>query len=486
MAFISANAVADGQHQIFFRKDSFIFEVAMIKNRAVIFDRTHEHLMHPTRRSPSQSTINFPVELVNPNCHAPIYDPGFRGLKTLLHHPCMLESSRALTPVQNHVGNCSCPDVALQFTMPALQNAVCLKSGLTATEPYALTDHVISYSFNKTKTFSLEGGATEVKKYLPLVPSPYLLNTEWEPRITFNPCLAFTPVRKRESLLLALNDVRFQTAISEWYSTPPHNWTNSSHPLFSEPVRESELSLWSEGLYGVESLNRVHFCAHPAAFGFHISLAKTDENLSAVEVKLAKANDIEMFVLEEHKKFIQEGLGSISCPSCVPTFSGSAPNIHQYTRGQFLDHYQTCHTQDLAFLGLATPSGLGQRLYETLILYISCLTVEKYSSSDDDIRFLAPRTSPYTRLTEKVLRNRPSQAAPPTLANVVRNSPPARTNNVRSPPPPSRVPAVPMPQVQVIPDLEQGLSLLETGSQGSSQGSSQGEPAPKEQRGRKK
>jgi hypothetical protein len=226
------------------------------------------------------------------------------------------------------------------------------------------------------------------------------MNTGWTVK-NYTPAFSNT-VQSTKAVrhIYSLADARYGLKIGQAYSKSPDKWESEDHILLREPHPNSELKYHTHSLYGCETLSRVQFPGSPMAYNFHVSTSSLQDDLMAEEVEVSQDYDIERYLISKHSSFLfnEDEQSKISCPTCIPKFPDrERVQLSKFNRDEYIAHYRSKHTADIAYVGLAFLTGLNGRIYEAFSLYMMALTANHLLNipKDRTDHGYVPKTRPY-------------------------------------------------------------------------------------------
>jgi hypothetical protein len=268
---------------------------------------------------------------------------------------------------RNGGADCHCAPTGFDYHALNFTQSVCMKKGKVEVEK---TELKTEFTADKTEPHRRPHLYSEKsRKPVLLYPVPFLNQIPWEPKV-YLPANATEPPSKRQDLFYALFDEkRYREAIKP-YLSEPQTWDDIIHPFYKEPDSQDELSLWTKGTYGVESLSRVLYPCHPARYSELPIYSCMEKNWMVPILKGPfQANAIMDYLKRKLEPFYSEGKGRIVCPVCMVFTSGNEYRIVYYTRTEFKAHYEKRHQhfEGTAYQGFGT--GYNIRMYEATLIY---------------------------------------------------------------------------------------------------------------------
>jgi hypothetical protein len=245
---------------------------------------------------------------------------------------------------------------------------VCIKKGKVK---IVQTEMKSEFSVDKTEPHRRPHFFSEKSKEPVLIyPVPFLNQVPWDPKV-YLPANATEPPSKRQDLFYVLFDEERYREIANPYLTEPQTWDDSIHPFYREPNSQDELSLWTKGTSGVESLSRILYPCHPTLYSKLPIYSCTKKNWMVPVLKVPfQPNAISNYLTKKVEPFYSEGKGRIVCPVCTVFASGDEYRIVYYSRTEFKSHYEKRHQpfEGTVYQGFAT--GYNTQMYEATQIYI--------------------------------------------------------------------------------------------------------------------
>jgi hypothetical protein len=216
---------------------------------------------------------------------------------------------------RNGSADCHCAPTGFDYHALNFTQSVCMKKGKVEVEK---TELKTEFSSDKTEPHRRPHLYSEKsKKPVLLCPVPFLNQVPWEPKV-YLPANATEPPSKRQDLFYTLFDEKRYREVLKPYLTEPQTLNDSIHPFYREPDSQDELSLWTKGTYGVESLSRVLYPCHPTRYSELPIYSCTEKNWMVPILKGPfQANAIADYLKRKLEPFYSEGKGRIVCPVCT-------------------------------------------------------------------------------------------------------------------------------------------------------------------------
>ena len=324
----------------------------------------NDNVMHP-------SNVWFPRQDFTDASEIPSLTPN--ADKCILRHSVLSEKpSNTIGEHSNIKGSCVCPSLDLGTHFPLLVPLSCRKSrylksnfakhDLQITEQFMQPNPALAFSHNR-----------QSKKLQLLVPTPFTPSYRWR-KMFFTPAMANNSSELKNAIFYSLHNEQNSRIAEAAYLTEPDSWTDRMHPMFSEPAEQEELHEWAKGLYGVETLFRVHQPRHPARHKEICFYSMTDHATWEVPTVIdpGMPHIMEAVISEALRPFLVKGHGMITCPICIFAELEGQPSLCVFDRASFLEHYETRHHKNVGIVGLYFDTQLGTRQMEAHTIYTMC------------------------------------------------------------------------------------------------------------------
>jgi hypothetical protein len=212
-----------------------------------------------------------------------------------------------------------------------------------------------------------------------------LLNSYW-PGKAYEPILAFNKLDNESKLYLKMYDEHRVKENASLYLRPPSEWPLEKSPYFGEPPPNGELGLVSKSLYGLETLQRVGFAAHPCSEPSTLLYVAIDWRNGLTPVfHLDRANPLKMdlVVIELIRPWFSKGQGLLVCPIClIETGASNVASLKKFARGHYIAHWEAEHSQALMALTVFSGTQLHSRVHQGQMAYVLALA----NHSDDAVQ----------------------------------------------------------------------------------------------------
>jgi hypothetical protein len=168
------------------------------------------------------------------------------------------------------------------------------------------------------------------------------------------------------------------------YMDPPSGWLPRENPYFGEPSPESELGLITTGLYGLETLQRTGFCAHPSSephIRFYLATSKKYLSMPTL-VTTGQPGEVEKAVATIMRPFYQEGNGQVLCPVCLLIEKKEQLEPIFLARSEFLPHWEKEHYGSFVAATTFSATQLHTRIYLGSLLYTLAVSYQPEGGED--------------------------------------------------------------------------------------------------------
>ena len=93
-------------------------------------------------------------------------------------------------------------------------------------------------------------------------------------------------------------------------------------------------------------------------------------------MRLKEPHHVEEHLVTRHLGSIVGDAEDITCPLCIPQFTGvgKIARIIKYGQESYIEHYRSDHQSSVCAITAFNEYGTSGRIYEAFVLYIACLT----------------------------------------------------------------------------------------------------------------
>jgi hypothetical protein len=173
------------------------------------------------------------------------------------------------------------------------------------------------------------------------------------------------------------NPNRFREVAST-YQVEPRLWEAGKSPVICEASPSNEVGLLAQRLYGLESIPRLGFTAHPAAeprILLYPAMCRLTRQVPVLLQDLRHPSTLDLVLAEGIRPFWEKGEGMITCPIClmVPKAGGVGFTPAAYGRSAYLQHWESTHYSSYVASCTFSATQLHTRIYMGHSLYTLAL-----------------------------------------------------------------------------------------------------------------
>jgi len=334
-------------------------------------DRVSHDINHPTR------SIHILGRLDQPD----LLDPTQQLPKEAISHPRMLLLPQLKAASHLTIGGqaCGCTkhNRLERFHREAVLPDTCLKGRQPCEDDLRICAMEDQFQENPSHFYLADGRDGDA--YLG-VPAPFLLGGVW-PRLRYEPVLAKRCRGQQVAQYLALYDQDRFNRIADLHQQCPREWNPRGSPVICEASTSNEVGLVAERLYGMETIPRVGFTAHPASEPAIYLYPAMDKYSRKVPVFIQDLRHPALFdgmMGDVFRPFWERGHGLILCPICLFTEEedGTAhPSF--WSRLNFISHWEQQHYSSYVVSSTFSATQLHTRVYMGHLLYTLALGCRK-------------------------------------------------------------------------------------------------------------
>ena len=375
----------------------------------------------PDERAFKGRDIVFPMRttlLVDSLMKATLPEPVQGGNPALLAHPwlCLKPQAKRCSHHSGGEQECFCfvQGMSGQYHRTVVLPDTCLKKDMLGPMEAAVAPKDLQLLENPARFYQWNEAAGD---HLLGLPPPFLIGGRWPP-IPYEPAMALTVPDNRVRLYYALYNAERFRQVASIYTRPPTEWSQAEHPTCGEPPAEGELGRITSSLYGLETLSRTGFCAHPCGeprILLFCAVAKEDRAVPVFRTNMAMPLRVEAAVTEIIRPWYEGGQGMILCSVCLVHTSNSEPSqLMWLSRGDYIDHWEKEHVASMVASNIFSATQMHVRLHLGHLAYVlalagvhngednprgtavSCLAMERYGVLEhDDVlkNFLGPASN---------------------------------------------------------------------------------------------
>jgi hypothetical protein len=260
-----------------------------------------------------------------------------------------------------------------QYHRPAVLSDVCIREGLM--RPFDLTVKPMGLQTQENpQRFYLHH--KEVDDHLLGVPTPFLISGQW-PEKHFLPAMAQEGSDNVTRLYYALYDSSRFRQMAEIYSKPPQEWPGEHNPILGEPAPNGELGKVVKGLYGLETLQRVGFAAHPCSEPrvlLYCAVTPSDKRVPILVTDRASPMRLDAAITEVIRPWYDQGQGKIVCSVClIQTDSSGRAALLFLSRAEYIHHWEAEHSSALVATSVFSATQLHVRIHVGHLAYVLAL-----------------------------------------------------------------------------------------------------------------
>jgi hypothetical protein len=278
----------------------------------------------------------------------------------------------------HHAGGgleCSCTlqGVSGQYHRGAVLNDTCLKKDYITPPDVAVAPKGLLLQENAGRYYQWN---EEAGDHLLGVPTPFLIGGQW-PGLPYEPAMAQGQMDDRTRLYYTLYSPERFREVASIYLNPPSEWDEGSNPVFGEPSPQGELGQVARTLYGVETLARTGFCAHPCAeprILLFCAVMKEDRMVPVYHTDRSAPLRVEAAVTEILRPWHEGGLGQILCSVCIVQTGPHMPTqLMWLSRSEYMLHWEAEHASSMVASNVFSASQLHVRIHLGHLAYILAL-----------------------------------------------------------------------------------------------------------------
>ena len=279
----------------------------------------------------------------------------------------------------HHAGegqDCDCLSYSLsgRYHREAVMPDSCLKLGRLS--PYETCVKPAGVQFQENPAHYYTWDPVRKDHYL-AVPPPFPVGGSW-PSLHFEPAMASKDQGPMVDLYYGLYDqVRFRE-VAATYQRSPKDWTPQESPVLCEAPLSNEVGMLAHRFFGLESIPRMGFAAHPAAeprILLYPAMCRQTRGVPVLYQDMKHPSKLDMVLGEILRPFWEGGLGSILCPVCLIEVrqDGQAHPVF-LSRHAFLQHWERNHYSSQVAAYTFSATQLHTRLYMGQAIYTLALS----------------------------------------------------------------------------------------------------------------
>ena len=242
-----------------------------IEGEKVVYDTDFLHCEFPrefTAERPRKGVEVYkpsrPILVVNSLLDAELPVPQGEMPKALQDNPRLLLQP-AITTVSHHFAGDECYCLSLGINgrshVEAAVPDVCVKKDLP--EPRGQSVRPVGDQLSENHSH-FYGWRFKQGDHFLCVPPPFPLGGNWAPRF-YEPAMAFRGWDHQARLYSTLYNAERYSTVANTYQREPGFWTCYESPVLSEASSTNKVGLMALRFYGLESIPRLGFTAHPAS-----------------------------------------------------------------------------------------------------------------------------------------------------------------------------------------------------------------------------
>ena len=339
-------------------------------------DRVSRDITHPTRPTHIVGRLDQPTLLI----------PAEQMPKEATSHPRMLLLPQ-LKAASHHATEgqaCGCTkhNRLERFHREAILPDTCLKGRLPSEEDWQVG--ALEDQFQENPAHFYLADSRDGDAYLG-VPAPFLLGGTW-PRLKYEPVLAKRSSGQQVAQYLALYNVDRFNRVADQHQRCPRELHPRNSLVISEASTSNEVGLVAERLYGLETIPRIGFTAHPASEpAIHLYPAM-DMTTRKVPVFVQDSRHPAVFdgmMGDLFRPFWEKGHGLILCAICLFTEKEDGKAHPSYwSRQHYISHWEKHHYSSYVVSSTFSATQLHTRVYMGHLLYTLALACRKMGEED--------------------------------------------------------------------------------------------------------
>ena len=278
----------------------------------------------------------------------------------------------------HHAGegqDCECLSYRLsgRYHRDAVMPDSCLKLGRLS--PYEVSVKPAGLQFRENPGHFYVWDPVREDHYLG-VPPPFLLGGSW-PAKQYEPALSTRSSGPMVDLYYGMYDCTRFREVAATYQRCPADWTREENPVLCEAPPNTELGMVASRLYGLESVPRLSFTAHPAAepkILLYPAMCRQTRGVPILYQDVRHPSKLDMVLGVIFRPFWEGGQGCILCPVCIMEVRQDGKPYPVYLgRHAYMQHWERFHyssqvaTYSFSATQLHTRLYMGQSIY-TLVL----------------------------------------------------------------------------------------------------------------------
>ena len=277
----------------------------------------------------------------------------------------------------------------------------CLKGKQLTLENMRVSPPEIQLQENPSHFYVRSDG--EEDSYL-AVPTPFPVGGMW-PALKYEPVIANRCSGSQVAQYKALYSTRRFREVASTYQRCPREWIPlKGNPVICEASTSDEVGLVSERLYGLETIPRVGFTAHPASEPVIMVYPAMDRITRRVPVFRQDARHpslLDAMIGDVFRPFWEKGYGCILCPVCLfeeKTDGKPFPSLQ--SRASFTRHWERLHYSSFVVSSTFSATQLHVRVYMGQMLYTLALANRKNGEETPLKMATDPKAMEHYKLTE--------------------------------------------------------------------------------------
>jgi len=282
--------------------------------------------------------------------------------------------------------DCDCPALGLRgaYHRPAVIPDACLKTGLLAENKVSVTPAGLQVYENPGRVYYY---SEEAENHLLSIPQPYLTSPRWPSKL-YRPAMASLDSKDpKVTLYYGLYSTFRSRQMAATYQRPPSEWMRRENPYYDEPEHKSELGLISSEFYGLESVQRIGFCAHPGSEPYirlYLLTRKEDLSVPCLDNSNKRRGELESAIADTLKPFYTLGHGLVMCPVCIMVEERGRLEPVFLSKQEYRYHWEAKHYCSLVASTTFSATQLHTRIFSGHLLYTLMLANWSYIAPFDD------------------------------------------------------------------------------------------------------
>ena len=315
-----------------------------------------------------------PVVIVDSLHHPTLPLPSEDSPAAIRKNPRLLLLPTSGPCLTHHQGGtqCSCFPTTLtgRFHRAAVLHDSCLKIGQLHSESIRVRPNGLQFQENPGHFYVWN---PVQKDHMLGVPPPFPLGGSWT-NLQYEPAMASRGQEHAVDLYYTLYDSDRFREVAHTYQTEPRLWEAGKSPVLCEASPSNEVGLLAQRLYGLESIPRLGFTAHPAAeprILLYPAMCRATRVVPVIEQDLRHPARLDLVIAEAMRPFWERAEGMIVCPIClmVPKAGGVGFVAAAYSRTLFLQHWEAVHYSSYVASVTFSATQLHTRIYMGHSLY---------------------------------------------------------------------------------------------------------------------